>query len=96
MAVERLEYPIEDSTDYGGRVVFKVIQEDEADLGELAKSSKSKTGNIAETAKKVVGGDTEAAKSAYNSHRGLINQALKPKIPNCLKELLKVNGPHLS
>ena len=82
MAVERLEYPIEDSTDYGGRVVFKVIQEDEADLGELAKSSKSKTGDIAEKAKEIVGGDTEAARNAYNSHRGLINQTLKSKIPN--------------
>lgn len=81
MAVERLEYPIEDSTDYGGRIVFSVFEEVEPDLGEIAKIAQIKAEETKEALKNIVGGENPAA-NLLEQFKGATNQALKGTQPS--------------
>ena len=80
MAVEELKYPVEDTSDYGGRIVFSVFEEEEPDLGEIAKTAQTKAKQTKEALKDVVGGENPAA-GLLEQFKGATNQALKGTQP---------------
>lgn len=78
-----LQYPIEDTSDYGGRIVFSVLEEEQPSLGELAQVAQSKTKAAKDAINDVVGGVTPGT-NLINQFKGSVNQALKgtpPKAP---------------
>ena len=82
MAVEEtLRYPVEDTSDYGGRIVFSVFEEVEPDLGEIAKTAQTKANQTKEALKDVVGGENPAA-GLLEQFKGATNQALKGTQPS--------------
>ena len=81
MAVEELKYPVEDTSDYGGRIVFSVFEEEEPDLGEIAKTAQTKAKQTKEALKDVVGGENPAA-GLLEQFKGATNQALKGTQPS--------------
>lgn len=81
MAVEEtLRYPVEDTSDYGGRIVFSVFEEEEPSLGEIAKTAQAKANQTKEALKDVVGGENPAA-GLLEQFKGATNQALKGTQP---------------
>ena len=82
MAVERLEYPIEDTSDYGGRIVFRVLQEDEVNLAKIF----NKLSQTDLDAVKATQGDSgtnslEQLQGTVEGWKGLGQQAFKTKDP---------------
>ena len=78
-----LQYPIEDTSDYGGRIVFSVLEEEQPSLGELAQVAQSKTKAAKDAIDDVVGGEAPGT-NLINQFKGSVNQALKgtpPKAP---------------
>ena len=96
MAVEEsLQYPVEDTSDYGGRIVFRVLKEREVNLSALVKkASKTDTSavkdvlqGVTEGASNLLGGQSENSIDAkqiqetLTAMKGLTQQAIKPKDP---------------
>jgi hypothetical protein len=80
---DNFQYPIEDTSDYGGRIVFSVLEEEQPNLGELAQTAQSKTKAAKDAIKDVVGGDVPGT-NLIQQFKGGVNQALRgtpPKAP---------------
>lgn len=73
-------YPVEDTSDYGGRIIFSVLEEEQPSLGELAKVAQSKTKSAKQAAENVVGGG-ESVTNLISQFKGATNQALKGTTP---------------
>lgn len=94
---DTLNYPIEDTSDYGGRIVFSVLQEEEPDLGEIAKTAQTKARDVKEVLKKVTGDDgNEEQGSLVNilgQFKGATNQALKGTQPKVVTRQVSLYLP---
>ena len=77
---DTLNYPIEDTSDYGGRIVFSVLEEEQPSLGELAQVAQSKTKAAKDAIKDVVGGEAPGT-NLIQQFKGGVNQALKGTAP---------------
>lgn len=74
------KYPKEDTSDYGGRIVFSVLEEEQPNLGELAQTAQSKAKAAKDAIKDVVGGDAPGT-NLIQQFKGGVNQALKGTPP---------------
>lgn len=74
------KYPKEDTSDYGGRIVFSVLEEEQPNLGELTKIAQSKTKAAKDAIKDVVGGEAPGT-NLIQQFKGGVNQALKGTPP---------------
>lgn len=82
MAVEKLGYPIEDTSDYGGRIVFRVLQEDEVNLAKIFnKLSQTDLNAIKETQGDSGTNSLEQFQGTVEGFKGLTQQAFKTKDP---------------
>lgn len=70
---KNLEYPLNNPDDYGGRIVFNVMKEDETDLGNVLGAAGEMTKALAKVAvAKVVGDNPEDQQKAVNEVKGLV------------------------
>lgn len=77
-----LQYPLEDSRDYNGRIKFRVIEEQSADLSKIANEAKSFGQKTKDALSEFTsGGGTEQSKAILNQFKGTANAAFSTAPP---------------
>lgn len=75
-----LRYPVENSGDYNGRIVFRVIEEEQADLKKVVSETRSFASQALDEVVGISGNDAsngEQKKTIMSQFRGTVNEAFK-------------------
>lgn len=92
----KLQYPIENSGDYKGRIRFGIIEEPQADLSKIVSETKNDGKKALETITNSGGNNAtngEQKKSIMQQFNGTINEAFKPKTPGPVKREVSLYLP---